>query len=147
MRYEESMNTLRNIIGDSLIMTLPSNQQKNITFKTDDDVTLSQVTRLPNNNEVYQYLYEELKDLYWKEPHTITKEQYKTVKGQIRRDLTSAINFLKKKINDRDFYKEYVTFINTEKTYLEGSVRVTFTQPVKLATIELDINKEEEIDG
>lgn len=155
MTTEEIIQNLRDGI-DLQVGNFPypiiTPSDKPITFRmSDDDIALSPVTRLPNNMEINQYLYKELRQLYWRgEPRTITtitKEQYKVVKGQIRKDRISAINFLKKRIGDHDFYKEYVSFINTERTYLEGSIRVACSQPMKLAIIDLDINKEESTNG
>lgn len=152
MTTEEIIQNLRDGI-DLQVGNFPypiiTPSDKPITFRmSDDDIALSPVTRLPNNMEINQYLYKELRQLYWRgEPRTITKEQYKVVKGQIRKDRISAINFLKKRIDDHDFYKEYVSFINTERTYLEGSIRVACSQPMKLAIIDLDINKEESTNG
>lgn len=147
MSNEEILNKLKENINlqiGNFIYLMNEPLDRAITFKTgDNNVSLSPITRLPNNNEINDYLYDELRRLYFKEQRIITTVQYKTVKGQIRKDIGSAINFLRKQITDNDFYKDYISFINTEKTYLEGNIQIKFPQPISYAVIELDVDKEE----
>lgn len=111
---------------------------------SNNELQLKDVIRKPNESEIKEFLYDTLRELYYRDIKIMTKSQYKTVRGQIRKHKASAINFIAKRITSYNFYEKYYNFCTTEHVYLEGVAKVTFPISVEMATIDISDSKEEE---
>lgn len=111
---------------------------------SNNELQLKKVIRKPNESEIKEFLYDTLRELYYRDTKIMTKSQYRTVKGQIRKHRNSAINFIAKRITNYNFYEKYQNFCTTDHVYLEGVAKVAFPCPVEMATIDISVNKEEE---
>ena len=151
MPNKDILQKLKNIIIDEsekYTSQMAQCHDKLIRFRTNDgEFQLKKVVRKPNESEIKEFLYNVLRELYYRDTKIITKSQYKTVKGQIRKHRVSAINFIAKRITSYNFYKEYYNFCATARSYFEGVYKVTFPVPVETVIIDIDINKEEHENG
>ena len=111
---------------------------KPILFKT-NDYEIKSVTRLPNKKEKVQYIQNILKSLYFLKGK-IDRDQYKTAMRQCINDEKSVLEFIYK-LNNPDIYRDYYRYCNTEHSYLEATTKITFTNPVSVCKIDIDLNK------
>lgn len=150
MGNENILQELKNIVNSEFQKYVFQKEHCNsdlIRFReNDNELQLKKVVRKPNESEIKEFLYDTLRELYYRDTKIITKSQYKTVKGQIRKHRNSAINFIAKRITSYNFYEKYYNFCTTEHVYLEGVAKVTFPVPVEMAIIDIDVSasKEEE---
>lgn len=116
------------------------NQDRPITFNWhDQDVTLSK-PRNPNLFEQKDYLKSTLRRAYFWANIGIKRSQYYTLKGHLNNyQFEGVIRFLENRglSSTRDDFEKF----KKSKPFVEVTQRVTFPNPVRVATIDVAINK------
>ena len=111
--------------------------ENNITLKT-NDLKCRVEEREPNEKDIQKYVYGFLRKLYF-DKRSISLIQYRTVKGQIRKDYNKGYNFIKK------YYPNLEEIVNNYKnTTIKEMVvytKVTLPESIKVATIDINLNK------
>lgn len=114
---------------------------KKHTYNFNEGIDESKL-RCPNEREQKEWLKNVLRVKYFCDPQ-ISLSQYRTIKGEIRKGhFNVAINFLAKLRNVSDIRASFERY-KTTKSIQDITVPVTFPEPVKVCSIEININKEE----
>ena len=115
------------------------NQDRPVTFKCDQDVNISK-PRNPNLFEQKDYLKSTLRRAYFWANIGIKRSQYYTLKGHLNNyQFEGVIRFLENRglSSTRDDFEKF----KKSKPFVEVTQRVTFPNPVRVATIDVAINK------
>ena len=95
--------------------------------------------RFRTEEEVKRFIYRYLRELYFVK-ESISLSQYRTVKGQLFKDIDKGYNFMRKYYPELD--DELCKYIATPVKEVVYVRKVTFPELVKMAIIDINLNKE-----
>lgn len=113
-----------------------------ITFKSSDDTQYDVIERYPSKYELYKKIRFYL--IQYKYKGELTTQQYRTLLGHAKRFDDRGQNYLSIEhwFLKRSHYKAWADILKyryTKRKYLIAKTKVTFSQPVEMATIDIDV--------
>lgn len=101
---------------------------------------LKQIERFPTPKEIKDFLLSSIK-YQMLEKGEITTEQYRSLKGEVRRDhWKGPVHFLRKTETGKSILINTINYMSTKSVYGVGKIHVTFPGVVRSEIIDININ-------